>query len=124
MKIISSMLVLLFLVFALVQFNDPDPFLWIAIYLTMAGMAAATFFRRINAYIPLIVLVICGALIINVWPGTLQWMNSADRRLIFDDIAKMQNIYIEEAREFFGLLISVVACLYFFLINRKAQPQD
>lgn len=124
MKLVSSSLVLLFLVFALVQINDPDPFFWIAVYLMMASIAAATFFEKMNFFIPLIAMVVCVFLMIDVWPGTMQWLDSPDRRLIFDDIAKMQNIYIEEAREFFGLLICCAACLYFFLVTRKSQPQD
>lgn len=124
MKIISSSLVLLFLVFALVQINDPDPFFWIAVYLMMAAIAAANFFGKMRFYIPLVALTICGALMINVWPGTMQWLDSTDRRLIFDDIAKMQNIYIEEAREFFGLLICCVSCLYFLFVSTRPQQQD
>ena len=124
MKIITGMLILLFLVFALVQVNDPDPMVWITIYLMMAAISGAAFLGKLNRYIPIMALIVCIAMMINLWPGLMQWMASADRRLIFDDIAKMQNIYIEEAREFFGLLICSASLFYFFLITRRPQLQD
>lgn len=124
MKIITGILILMFLVFALVQINDPDPMVWITIYLMMSVISGAAFLGKLNRYIPIMALIICVAMMINLWPGLMQWLASADRRLIFDDIAKMQNIYIEEAREFFGLLICMAALLYFLLISRKVQLQD
>jgi hypothetical protein len=33
MKIFNSFFVLVFILFAVVQYNDPDPYLWVPIYL-------------------------------------------------------------------------------------------
>jgi hypothetical protein len=51
--------------------------------------------------------------------GAWQWWQSPDRALLFDEIAKMQNIYIEETREFLGLLICLVVLLVQFLTHAK-----
>ena len=120
MKIVSVLFVLLFSVFAIVQFNDPDPLLWGSLYLLMAGVSAAAFFGKLTNYLVIGLMALCLFMMACLWSGTMQWFNSPERTLIFDDIAKMQNIYIEEAREFLGLSICLIALTYFFISGRKS----
>jgi hypothetical protein len=120
MKIVSVLFVLLFSVFAIVQFNDPDPLLWGSLYLLMAGVSAAAFFGKLPNYLVIGLMALCLFMMAGLWSGTMQWFNSPERTLIFDDIAKMQNIYIEEAREFLGLSICLIALTYFFISGRKS----
>ncbi|MFZ9982609.1 MAG: transmembrane 220 family protein, partial [Cyclobacteriaceae bacterium] len=110
-----------FLVFAIVQLNDPDPLLWVSLYLLMAGVSAAAFFEKLPNYLIIGLMALCLFMMTGLWSGTMQWFNSPERTLIFDDIAKMQNIYIEEAREFLGLCICLVALTYFLISGRGAQ---
>ena len=56
---------------------------------------------------------------IILFPGALEWYQSSDRSLLFDDIAKMQYPFIEESREFLGLLICEVVLIAYLLIARK-----
>ena len=121
MKVFSGLCIALFLVFAFVQFNDPDPWLWGSLYLLMAGLSLGFLFEKLPAFTYLLALVLCVLIMIGLWPGTLEWYRSGDRSLIFDDIAKMQNIYIEEAREFLGLAICVGALATFYFHQRKVQ---
>ena len=105
MKILNALLAIMFMGFAFVQVNDPDPIKWILIY---GAMAAASVMAIFEFYIPkLLWFLAAGYLIYAVilFPGVMDWYNSADRALLFDDLAKMQHQYIEEAREFFGLMI-------------------
>jgi hypothetical protein len=120
MKIVSVLFVLLFSVFAIVQFNDPDPLLWGSLYLLMAGVSTAAFFGKLPNYLVIGLMALCLFMMAGLWSGTMQWFNSPERTLIFDDIAKMQNIYIEEAREFLGLSICLIALTYFFISGRKS----
>ena len=48
-----------------------------------------------------------------------EWLQSPDRSLLFDDLAKMQNLYIEETREFLGLIICIAVAVFHILSNRK-----
>lgn len=116
------MFILLFLVFALVQINDPDPLRWASVYLLMAGISAAAFFKKLPVYITIAGMAVCFFLMAGLWSGTMQWFNSEERTLIFDDIAKMQNIYIEEAREFFGLCICMLALVLYLVSGKIKQP--
>ena len=119
MKVFSGLCIALFLVFALVQINDPDPLAWTSLYLLMAGLSLAVLFEKFPPIVYMLGVFLCVGLMVGLWPGTFEWFRSADRSLIFYDIAKMQNIYIEEAREFFGLAICVIALTAFYVHRRK-----
>lgn len=119
MKIINFVLALIFLLFAFVQINDPDPILWILIYGNMAVLSVLAMFKMRFVYwlgASIVLYSIYAALLVN---GAWEWLQSPDRSLLFDDIAKMQYPYIEETREFLGLIICITAAVFHLLSNRK-----
>jgi hypothetical protein len=115
LKILDGFLALMFLTFAIVQYNDPDPGLWVLVYGAMAIACAAAVFNRFST--GLMIPMAGGYLILSALhvDGMLEWLGSENRKLLFDDIAKMQYPYIEEAREFLGLLICLIVLLYLFM---------
>lgn len=116
MRIANFIFAVMFLVFAFVQVNDPDPVIWILIY---GGMAVMCILAIFEFYIrPLIIglLVVFGAYSLMYIPGVFEWLKNDNRALLFDDLAKMQYPYIEQAREFLGLLICI-AILVFHLVR-------
>ena len=122
MKIVKIFFAVLFLLFVVVQFNDPDPLLWILVYGSMVAVSVSSIYNRYPT--KAMVVMAAGFLILTVlyFEGFQEWFNSADRSLLFDDIAKMQFQYIEEAREFLGLLICIgVLLFYFYLAKRHAE---
>jgi len=123
MRIFNLGLSAMFLVFAFLQVNDPDPIVWILIYGAMAAvsvMAAYDYYIRPLMIIQFIAyLVYCGILT----PGFLEWLRSSDRSLLFDDLAKMQHLYIEEAREFLGLWICIVVLILYWWRSSKAPKK-
>lgn len=122
MRLFNFLLALMFLAFAFVQVNDPDPILWILIYGAMAVNAVMAMFK---VYIPKLLAVLALGFAVYgafLFPGVRDWYNSPDRSLLFDDLAKMQYYYIEEAREFLGLAICVAVCVFYLLLSRKGQP--
>jgi Transmembrane family 220, helix len=98
----------MFLFFASLQINDPDPIVWILIYGLMAVACVLSAFGIHSTWMMLIQAL--GYLIYTVllWPSVVVWLNSPDRSLLFDDFATMQFPYIEETREFLGLIICLV----------------
>jgi hypothetical protein len=122
MKILNFTLALMFLAFAFVQINDPDPVIWILIYGILAVtcvLAAFQFYSR-NFLIVLAVLYAAYSML-NI-KSFLQWLGSNNKADLFDDIAKMQNLYIEETREFLGLWICIaVLGFYIFRSSRKGR---
>lgn len=121
MKITNFILTILFLLFAFVQINDPDPILWILIYTNMAVLCAMAMFKKRFVYwllASMVLYTIYASLLIG---GAWEWLQSPDRSLLFDDLAKMQYPYIEETREFLGLLICITAAAFHILSNRKMK---
>jgi hypothetical protein len=118
-RIVNFLLAVMFLVFAFVQVNDPDPIVWILIYGVMAVfaiMAIFEFYPRKFLIGLLIVFVLYSTV---YWRGMLEWFQQDDKSLLFDDVAKMQHPYIEEAREFLGLMICVVVLAFYLIKSRR-----
>jgi len=109
----------MFLSFAFVQINDPDPVIWILIYGAMAVlsvMAIFEFYRR-KFLIGILILFVLYSLVYI--PGFLEWCKQDNKALLFDDLAKMQYPYIEETREFLGLLICIIVLVFYLIRARK-----
>jgi hypothetical protein len=123
MKILKIFFGLLFIVFALVQINDPDPLLWILIYGSMVVVSFMAVFHRYP--IRFMIAMASGFLIMTIlhFDGFAAWLVSSDRYLLFDDLAKMQYPYIEEAREFLGLLICLAVLIFYFYLSRREEQK-
>lgn len=100
---------LMFLIFAVLQYNDPDPEVWIAIYGATAFICFAVFRGWINLIVKGILLVayIIGA--VYLWPGTFEGIT-------LDMGYKPE---IEEARESLGLIICGLAMVFFLIVGRN-----
>lgn len=111
MKIVHFVLAALFFLFAYFQLNDPDPILWVAIY----GMTAILFLLSgLGKSYPGIDLIMLGACLhglIRTAPGLWDYITNQDGYTIMQGMS-YDKPYIEETREFGGLLIAAIA-LYF-----------
>lgn len=119
MRIINFILAVMFLLFAFVQINDPDPVKWILIYGVMAViciMAIFEFYPRKVMFGLLVVFLLYSFVYV---PGVTEWLTKDNKALLFDDIAKMQYPYIEEAREFLGLLICIGVLIFHIARAKK-----
>jgi hypothetical protein len=121
MKILNALLALMFMGFAFLQVNDPDPALWILIYGAMAVMSVMAIFQVYNKRALWLLGVGFIVYCFILWPGVAEWLRQEDRwGVLFDDVMKMEYVYIEESREFLGLLISlVVVAFYLFRSSRS-----
>ena len=119
MRILNFILALMFLAFAFVQINDPDPVVWILIYgvmATLAMMATFQYYPRKFLVAILVLYLAYGVYTLIYHPGVLEWLKSENKSDIFDDVKKMENLYIEESREFLGLMICI--CVLIFYVVR------
>lgn len=121
MKVLNLVLAAMFILFAFVQVNDPDPVLWIVIY---GLMAVACILAAFGNYYPkalTVLLLVYLAYSFFLIPGVFEWLRSEDKSLLFDDIAKMQYPYIEVAREFLGLVLCILVLTMHLLTWRSAH---
>lgn len=115
MKTLALTFAVLFVLFAAVQYNDPDPQVWIPIY-AFAAMACVMAYAGLGRpwFFTLIALVYAGA---AIW----QWPPAFEGFLL--DEMGMKTVNIELAREAGGLAICAVAMLTMaWLTRRDRQP--
>jgi hypothetical protein len=122
MKIVNLILAVMFLVFAFVQINDPDPVLWILIYGAMAVICILAAFKLYSKIALIILMVGYFVYALVFLPGVQEWLAQHDQSMLFDDIAKMQHLYVEESREFLGLMICIIV-LIMQLIRAKVHKK-
>lgn len=123
MKVLNLLLAVLFLLFAFVQINDPDPVLWIFIYGLMAVACILAAFGQYYPRIISVLLILYLAYSFFYIPGVIEWLGSEDKSMLFDDLAKMQYPYIEEAREFLGLFICMIVLVMHLLTWRSRNSK-
>lgn len=105
----------MFLAFAALQVNDPDPVLWILIYGVMAVVSVMAIFEYYNRKLMIGLAIVYGIYMVILFPGVAEWLQQDDKSVLFDDVMKMEYPYIEESREFLGLLIcQLVLAVCFF----------
>lgn len=122
MKLLFAFFALMFLAFAALQINDPDPILWILIYGVMAVVSVMAMFNYYNRWLLVGLAVFYLIYMIILFPGLAEWLRQDDKSVLFDDVMKMEFPYIEESREFLGLLINqlVLAVCLFRAFRQKA----
>jgi amino acid transporter len=119
MRIVNFLLAAMFLVFAFVQVNDPDPVIWILIYGIMAVFSIMAIFEFYPKKFLIGVLVLYALYSLVYLPGLAQWLHSDNKADLFDNIAKMENLYIEESRESLGLFICIIVLVFYLVRSRK-----
>lgn len=119
MRIVNFLFAIMFLVFAFVQINDPDPVIWILIYGSMAVLSIMAVFEFYPHKFLIGLLVLFVAYSIVYIPGVLEWLGHDNKSALFDDVAKMQHLYIEESREFLGLMICIAVLVFYLYRSRR-----
>jgi hypothetical protein len=119
MRILNFALAIIFLIFAFVQVNDPDPIIWILIYGAMAVVCVLAAFTIYPRKFLIFQGVAYFLYAIYYFPGVEEWITSKDKSMLFDNIAKMEFSYIEESREFLGLTICVAVIVFYLIRSRR-----
>lgn len=107
MKYFNGLFALLFLYFIIVQYNDPDPLLWVTIYSYALLVTILMIIGRAKKYFLYGGTIIFAVLAATLVPGVIDYFNASNYGEIFSEMAK-ERLYVEESREFFGLLIAMV----------------
>lgn len=122
MKFFNILFTLLFIISAALQYNDPDPYLWIPIYLYGAFLCFKAYQEVYypKAYLAgIMVYLIYGIYLFFDKYGVLSWFNEHNAENIAQSM-KAAAPWIEETREFFGLLIlSAVLFINYTSFRRK-----
>lgn len=125
MKIFNIFFCLIFIVFAALQYNDPDPYIWIPIYMYAAVLcwfAAKKQFYPTAYLVGIAVYAAYAVYKIFDTNGLIDWIKLHHAANIAETM-KAEQPWVEESREFFGLLIliAVLGINYFIGWKRKIK---
>lgn len=123
MKIFNIFFCFAFIVFAALQYNDPDPYLWVPIYLYAAALC---FQASRNKFYPKAYLI--GIAVYAVYAlykvfdanGLIDWIQLHHAENIAETM-KAEKPWVEESREFFGLVILIVVLAIDLFYARKRK---
>jgi hypothetical protein len=101
---------IVFLLFAIIQYNDPDPAIWVMIYGTIAFhlwfINTAWYPSAIR---PILISSLCLGLFLYI-PDIEAWLNDGMPNIAEE--MKASSPYIELVREGLGLVVSIVAIFF------------
>lgn len=123
MKIFNYFFFVVFVIFAALQYNDPDPYVWMPIYLysaVLCFLAARNKFYP-KAYLAGIFVYLAYAIYLFFdKTGVLDWATEHNAEGIAQTM-KATKPWIEETREFFGLLILIVVLAINWIYGSKRK---
>ena len=126
MRIFNFIFFLLFVFSAALQYNDPDPYIWMPIYLYGAVLCFLAFRGKFypRAYlIGVAVYLVYAAYLVFTKDGVLDWINQHNAESLVQTM-KAEKPWIEDTREFGGLMILVAVLLVdYFYARRKLNNQ-
>ena len=117
-KVIHAAIAALFIVFAFVQLNDPDPERWVTVYLMVAGLSLLHGFWKPLPYVTFALMCLCLFWAVTLVPAMLEWFSSSDKSEMLGQMMDNKP-YIEGTRELGGLLMASGALFYLWRSSRK-----
>lgn len=93
----------LFLLFAVVQLNDPDPWAWVVLYGATAGITLWSAFRSLPNWLLWVGIAVIIVSILGLLPDFIDWIKMGMPTITGS--MKAEAPHIELTREFLGLVL-------------------
>jgi hypothetical protein len=106
-KIFNAFFIVVFILFAALQYNDPDPYIWMPVYLYAAWCCYLGFrgiYAPVRFYVGLFVFIIYAIFLFFSDDGVQYWLTDRHAESLTETM-NAEKPWIEQSREFFGLLI-------------------
>jgi len=116
-KIVDGLLFIVFFAFALLQVNDPDSIYWIAIYGVVAIIVLLALIGKQHRIVLNGALIIYILLLLYYSPALYAWLFEHHAANIANSMST-DKMYIEEAREFFGILLCFLTVGFEYYFSR------
>jgi H+/Cl- antiporter ClcA len=123
MRIFNLIFCLIFIFFAALQYNDPDPYVWIPIYMYGAVLCWLVFRDKFYPTAYWIGIVIYAAYAVYLFfekDGVLDWYKDHNSENLVQSM-KATKPWIEATREFLGLLILIVVLLANYIYAKRKR---
>jgi hypothetical protein len=107
----------LFLLFAIVQWNDPDPLIWMIFYGVMSLIyILLALGKRFAFYLSVLMLITCIIYMGFILPEIIKWIKDGMPSIVQSMKATIPSI--EYTREFLGLLLCLIACIWVIRVQK------
>ena len=123
MKIFNWFFIVTFVVFAGLQYNDPDPYIWMPIYLYAALLCWFSIknkFKPIAYWVGFTVYGAYGVYKVFDENGIVDWIKKHNAQNIAETM-KAETPWVEESREFFGLVILIIVLLINYIYLKRSK---
>lgn len=127
MRALNIIFLVLFLLSAALQYNDPDPYIWMPLYLSGALVC---YYALTDRYCPVLcvsalaVYIPYAAYLFVAPDGVWSWLSEHRAESIVQTM-KASQPWIEETREFFGLVLLVIAVTANMLwVGKRTDPES
>ena len=110
MRIFNLIWTILFILFAGLQLNDPDPWLWIPLYLLAAALCGLRYAgrpKRVLEQGAIMIYALYTLFLFFTSDGVIDWYDKHDAENLVQSM-KATKPWIENTREFGGLMIMIV----------------
>jgi Transmembrane family 220, helix len=121
MKVFNYVMGGLFIISAGLQYNDPDPYLWITIYGVAALLAYMNIVKKHDRFSHLGMLLACliyGFTLVFKTDGVISWFRDHQAESLVQSM-KATKPWIENAREFGGLMIIAVFLVINLIVEKR-----
>lgn len=125
MKTFNLVFAILFVLFAALQYNDPDPYIWVPIYVVSAFVCFQNYKGKFDQFSHWIIVAFCliYAVRLMIDPnGVIAWFKEHDAENLVQSM-KATKPWIEQTREFGGLLIILIVASVNIIANKKAAAK-
>lgn len=123
MKLFNLIFFILFLLFAALQYNDPDPYIWIPIYVYAASLCILAYQNKWFPKAYLYGMIIYAAYAVYLFftkDGVLDWVFEHNAESLVHSM-KAEKPWIEDSREFGGLLILIIVLFILYRYSKKKR---
>jgi hypothetical protein len=123
MKAFNILFIVVFIAFAVLQYNDPDPYVWIPLYLYGAFICYRALLKKLDQILYVIAFLVYGLYATYLFldkTGVLSWAMQHNAENLVQSM-KADKPWIEETREFGGLLILILVLLVDFVWLKKLR---
>ncbi|MCB9316060.1 MAG: transmembrane 220 family protein [Lewinellaceae bacterium] len=107
MKILYWVIAVLFVAFALVQYNDPDPLIWMLVYGVVALIYVLAALEKPHRKVALGACIATLGWALTYVPAFWDWVQMGAPSIV--ETMKAEKPYVELTREFLGLVLAAVA---------------
>lgn len=124
MKIFNWLFIVLFAISAGLQYNDPDPYIWVPIYLFAAYLCYESIKGRFNKKLYWLGFLVYTGYAIGLFfdrDGVMSWIGAHHAENLVETM-KAEKPWIEESREFGGLAICIIVLgINYIYLNNKTK---